>query len=175
MTSTQKNALDLFRTDEKKYGEKFHDHLLEQYKLYVEMTDRVSARRALANTFFLTANTALLSFLAAGGASGYLGSTVLNTAILAVVTSGLVIFSISWWFILTSYDQLNAGKFKVIHELERSLPVALFDVEWEVLGRGSEPKKYRPLTHLEKIVPFVFALLYVMLLIVRVLFSCRAF
>lgn len=31
--------------------------LLEQYKLYVEMADRVSARRGSANTFFLTLNT----------------------------------------------------------------------------------------------------------------------
>ena len=33
----------------------------EQYKLYVEMADRVSARRSLANTFFLTLNTALFT------------------------------------------------------------------------------------------------------------------
>jgi hypothetical protein len=28
--------------------------LREQYKLYVEMADRISARRALTNSFFLT-------------------------------------------------------------------------------------------------------------------------
>jgi hypothetical protein len=38
--------------------------VLEQYKLYVEMADRLSARRALANTFFLTVNTAVLIGLA---------------------------------------------------------------------------------------------------------------
>jgi hypothetical protein len=32
---------------------------LELYKLAVEMADRISARRALANTFFLTVNTGL--------------------------------------------------------------------------------------------------------------------
>lgn len=35
----------------KSYGEKFHEHLLEQYKIYVEMMDRVSARRLQNNTF----------------------------------------------------------------------------------------------------------------------------
>ncbi len=34
---------------------------LELYKLAVEMADRVSARRATANAFFLTVNTALLA------------------------------------------------------------------------------------------------------------------
>ncbi|MEO0973262.1 MAG: hypothetical protein AAFX85_09215, partial [Pseudomonadota bacterium] len=33
--------------------------MLEQYKLYVEMTDRISQRRGAANTFFLTLNTAV--------------------------------------------------------------------------------------------------------------------
>ena len=40
---------------------------LELYKLAVEMADRVSARRALANTFFLTVNTGLAALL--GGKS----------------------------------------------------------------------------------------------------------
>ena len=31
--------------------------VLEQYKLYVEMADRVSARRGVTNTFFLTLNS----------------------------------------------------------------------------------------------------------------------
>ena len=36
------------------YGDKYSDHLLEQYKLYVEMTDRVSQRRERSNQFFIT-------------------------------------------------------------------------------------------------------------------------
>ena len=39
---------------------------LELYKLAVEMADRVSARRAAANAFFLTVNTALLAFVSSG-------------------------------------------------------------------------------------------------------------
>jgi len=38
--------------------------VMDQYKLYVEMADRVSARRSLANTFFLTLNTAICSYSA---------------------------------------------------------------------------------------------------------------
>jgi hypothetical protein len=139
------------------------------------MADRVSARRALANTFFLTTNTALLSVVAVYGKSGFLGYTFLNTVVLLAVTSGLVIFSASWWLVLTSYDQLNTGKFRVIHELESRLPAALYDAEWEVLGRGSDPKKYRPLTRVEKTVPLAFILLYVVLLLARVLLSCRGY
>jgi len=34
--------------------EKYHSHLIEQYKLYVEMVDRLSARRVLVNNSFIT-------------------------------------------------------------------------------------------------------------------------
>jgi hypothetical protein len=33
-------------------SDKFRDYILEQYKSYVEMADRISQRRALANSFF---------------------------------------------------------------------------------------------------------------------------
>lgn len=45
------------------YGS-YERHLLEQYRLYVEMADRIAARRHTANTFFLTSNTAFVSFIA---------------------------------------------------------------------------------------------------------------
>jgi len=37
--------------------------LIEQYKLYVELMDKVSERRHQANSFFLTVNTILVTAL----------------------------------------------------------------------------------------------------------------
>ena len=47
------------------YGsnEKYQAHLLDQYKLYVEMADRISARRQTANSYFLTVNTGLVGLI----------------------------------------------------------------------------------------------------------------
>ena len=42
-------------------NEKYLDALLQQYVTYVEMADNISARRGLANTFFLTLNTAVIT------------------------------------------------------------------------------------------------------------------
>ncbi len=39
--------------------------LLEQYKLYVEMADRISARRGLTNSYFLTLNTGIVALVGA--------------------------------------------------------------------------------------------------------------
>lgn len=43
--------------------EKHSDHLLEQYKLYVEMTDRVSQRREQSNRFYVTLVAAIVALL----------------------------------------------------------------------------------------------------------------
>ena len=41
----------------------YQSAIMEQYRLYVEMADRVSQRRALANSFFLTLNTAIFALI----------------------------------------------------------------------------------------------------------------
>jgi hypothetical protein len=132
--------------------------VLEQYKLYVEMADRVSSRRALANTFFLTVNT--LVFTGIGflwkdppQASAWLGVFPL----LVLVAQCLV-----WFWTIRSYRQLNAGKWAVVGAMERRLPASPWcSAEWVALGEGKDPSRYWSLTHVEQWIPFLFALAYV--------------
>jgi hypothetical protein len=37
----------LYKTPASKYGAEYQNHLLEQYKLYVQMADKISERRAV--------------------------------------------------------------------------------------------------------------------------------
>ena len=75
-----------------------------------------------------------------------------------------------WYRLVKSYHDINSGKFKVIHEIEKRLPLAPYDAEWEMLGRGKNPKLYRPFTHIETGVPWVFFTLHLFVLI-RVLLN----
>ena len=43
------------------YGESFKADLLEQYKLYVQSAENVSARRVASNRYLLTINAALVA------------------------------------------------------------------------------------------------------------------
>ncbi len=52
--------MNLIRQSKENYGGEFNQHLFEQYKLYVKMADRISARRMLANSFFVGVHTALI-------------------------------------------------------------------------------------------------------------------
>ncbi len=145
-------------TSKDEYGSSYQDHLLDQYKLYVEMADKISERRANANSFFLTVITALISIVGIVSGFGTQAISVFSFWITTVSIVGLIL-CYSWYRILESYRQLNSGKFKVIHEIEKKLPLALYHGEWIMLGQGNNSQLYRPLTHVEKWVPIMFALL----------------
>ncbi len=155
----------LFKTKSESYGSKYKDDLFEQYKLYVEMADRVSERRSTANNFFLAANTLLISVFGAVVGEGALSDDSTGMWFPLFALSGLA-FSIAWFYIVASYRQLNSGKFKVIHEIEKNLPLALYKAEWIALGEGRDPKLYRPLTHIEKYAPLTFGLIYFIILLI---------
>jgi hypothetical protein len=141
------------------YGPEYEKHLFEQYKLYVEMADRISARRMLANSFFVGVHTALITAFTVLLKEGILQKSIVGYAPFVAV----LLLCFVWWRIVISYRQLNSGKFEVVHALEGRLPVAPYDAEWVALGSGKNPKLYRPLTHVEKWVPLCFALLYLLL------------
>lgn len=148
---------------EREYGEAFKQHLLEQYKLYVEMADRISTRRVQTNMFYISLLSGLLALL-----SIVLGRNLFSDfqtiTFMAVAILGLALCAL-WNVNIRSYRQLNSAKFKVIQEMEQHLPFPCYDKEWEILGEGKESKAYLQLTRVEQYVPFVLAVPYLLLLI----------
>src|SRR3712207_3304242 len=125
---------------------------LELYKLAVEMADRVSARRATANAFFLTVNTALLAFVSSG----------LDDMLWVVALAGIAL-SGTWWVLLKSYRDLNSAKFDVITEMEKNLEAQIFDDEWTRLKEKRQEGwrgRYAEFGAVERFVPLIFAMLY---------------
>ena len=153
----------LFRHQSADAGEE--SLLFEQYKLYVEMMDKVSERRHQANSFFLTVNTvlimALTSFISLSDKPTIQYSWMIFASIAGIV------FCISWRRLIHSYRQLNRGKFKVIHLLETRLPARLFDAEWDALRHG-DGTAYKPFSQIEMQIPTVFIFLYAALSVVLV-------
>lgn len=149
--------IPLIHVSKGKYGARYNDHLLDTYRIYVEMADRISSRRESTNSFFLTVNTAILGLLGFLAQAAALPSE--RTALVPVALAGIVL-AFLWRRILKSYRELNSAKYKVIHALEAELPARPYDTEWEALGRGKDPARYIPLTHVEGRVPLIFAALH---------------
>lgn len=144
---------------------------IEIYKLAVEMADRVSARRLTANGFFLSINTVLTTLLG----FIYKDAVTDRRSFMILITSTGVIMSLTWFFAIRSYKQLNKAKFSVINEIEKDLPYAYFTREWEMLKSQTESDnevkplrekwvrfrdRYTELTNVERAVPFIFIVLY---------------
>ena len=139
-------------------------HIIEQYKLYVEMADRVSQRRMNANTFFISVTTLLFTITSFIGDRTTFGNLVFG------ILGCILCFA--WYFTLKSYRQLNSGKFEVIHEMEKLLPLSCYAYEWDILDKGENPSKYWPISHIEKIVPAIFFVAYLIHIIYHLILSC---
>jgi hypothetical protein len=152
----------LFR-DTKEYGDKYVEHLLEQYKLYIASAEKISDRRQTTNSFFLGLNTAVLGMLGwINSRPGTGGSFVFLAASVAAI-----VICIFWFEMMRSYRNLNTAKFQVIHAIERRLPLSMYDVEWDIVQRGVVRKKYWPFSHIEMKVPGVFILIYAAIIVVE--------
>lgn len=137
----------------------YQEHLFEQYKIFVEMADQVSTRRNLANTFFLTLHTLIISAVAF---SYEKGPRITNRWLNMFPLIAVLVLCYTWWSLMKSYRQLNKVKYKVIGEYERRLPSSPYwSAEWKALGEGKDPKLYKQLTDIENWVPLIFAVLYI--------------
>lgn len=143
------------------------DGILELYKMMVTSSENLVSRRQGLNTYFLTVNAAVVS--AAGFVLGaHLDNSTRSIGIGALTLAGAVL-SGAWWALLRSFGQLNTGKFAVINEIEKHLPVAIYSAEWVALGEGKDPKKYKSFTDREIWVPRLFIAIYSIAFVVQII------
>ena len=132
--------------------------LFEIYKLHAELADRVSQRREGANRLYVSLLVGLMVFLGALLRFG-VGCVPVGVILFAAGTIGSLL-SVSWYIVIRSYRQLNSGKFKALHELEKELAYPFFKREWDLLAEGKERSRYWKLTNVEVGLPCIFFLLF---------------
>ncbi|MBX2866915.1 hypothetical protein KTR10_03100 [Candidatus Kaiserbacteria bacterium] len=146
--------------DEEAYGEHCKAHLLRQYELYVDEVDKLNDRRQKTNDFFLAINTAIIAFL---GIMIRFGDENFTTYLVLTSLAGVAI-CVLWYSLIRNYSIVSGARFQILHLIEEKLPIQLFKKEWELLTSGVQGKQYMPITHIERNVPWVFIILYILLL-----------
>jgi hypothetical protein len=128
------------------------NHLLEQYKIYIEMADRISSRRLQTNGFFITLFSGLLAVIA----FIFNKDTSLVPSLQVLLLWGVAFFglflSLIWMKALESYKILNSGKFKVINAIETLLPCPGYSEEWKIVKQQG----YERATRIENWLAWVF-------------------
>lgn len=132
--------------------------LLIQYKLYVQMADKISQRREGANRFYVTLITSpgLILLIA----TQITPNTPLPTLMTTFVGGIGIILSAAWFYSIQSYKEINEAKFNVILDIEKKLSHKGFKKEWKYL----QCKKHSDLTKTEKIIPWLAGFGYALLI-----------
>jgi hypothetical protein len=129
--------------------DKYFAHLMEQYKLYVEMLDRISARRLLANNSFVTlVGAAAIAYAAAP--QHFRGGVVFFQL---GISAACIMLAILWRQTIMYYSDLSDAKFKVVHEIEELLPAQPYKMEYAYFVQ--ERRKKRGLYRIEMYLPIV--------------------
>ena len=124
----------------------------ELYKLYLTTAERVSDRRAAANVWMLSVNSAIVAFQALVGG---------NPAWAWAMPVAGVLVCIAWANLLASYRQLNTAKFQVLHEIEVDFAIPMFqreEMHYRATGRW-------PLSSIELLIPLAFIALYLIVIV----------
>lgn len=153
---------------QQEYGSEYKAHLLEQYKLYVEMMDKVTERRGQTNAFYISLLSALLalsSLLVNKDNAFFSGDKTIFLFALSVLG---ISFCYVWYININSYKQLNKLKFKVINDVEPLLPYPFYAKEWHFL-ETDPTNKYRRLSKVEKIIPLIMSIPYCSLLVYSII------
>ena len=139
--------------------DKSEETLLTQWQTCVEMANTVSQRRDAMNNLFVTLNLAIVAA----------ASFIWDAKTIMLLVSGIIV-CVVWIFFIRNFRELNRAKFEVINKLEQSLPVSAFSDEWQSLKKS---KKYIEGTKLEKVLPYAFCVLYVVIFILITLQRCN--
>lgn len=144
------------------YGENYSQHYFDQYNIYLAGIESISDRRENANKYFVTLNSGII--VAISFMLQHFDEFFIVPAMVTLLLLGTVI-SIIFYFLINSYKQLNSIKFKVLHKIEKNLPIQMYADEWIALGEGKDAEKYFPFSHIERLIPIIFGAFYLIALV----------
>jgi hypothetical protein len=137
---------------------------LAVFELYLATAERVSGRRAQANAWMLSVNSAVVARYVYPQTDRLAVPGGQKAVWLWAIPAAGAIVCLAWVALLTSYRKMDRAKFAVPREIEAGLPAQPFKREREVYTRD----RRRSLSYVETAIPCCFALLYAAMLIAAV-------
>ncbi len=149
-----------------------YEMIIEQYKVYLQTSEDLVARRQTVSNFYISVNSVIVSIFSAIVA--VVSTVEISNAALIILIAGImasvigVILCRNWSRILESYGKLNSAKMTVISAIEKKLPFNIYDVEWKVQTDRLVSKKYISFTRIERKLPIIFGVIYICILVISI-------
>ncbi len=138
---------------------------IEQYKMMVSSTEKVTESRLKVNNLFFTITSTILSIcLVLGKSFDFSIAAVVGMIVLTILSLAVSYF---WEKLVKSYGKLNAGKFMVIDKIEKQLRTNMFEDEWQIL---TKELKYEPNTTTETKVIVYFRTFIIVLGVIELIY-----
>lgn len=149
----------------KKVFENDRQLLIEQYKIMVSSTEKVTEQRLKVNNLFFTVTSSILSVALVVGKT--LEFSLAGTVAMVILSGMAFLVSFFWEKLINSYGNLNRGKFQVIDNIEKQLRTNMFEYEWKVL---TEEIKYEPNTRTEATVIKRFRFFILLVVVIEIVY-----
>jgi len=146
--------IHLFNEDNIKF-----DNLFEQYKLFSDTSESLVSRRQNVNSFYISANTALITIAAT--AFSLNDNLISQLVITIVLTFPGIMLNRSWLKVMESYSLINSSKMRILGMLEKRLSASLFDAEWEAMSSEFNKSPYISFADRERHLPIIFNWVFV--------------
>jgi hypothetical protein len=147
--------------------EKNQNLLLEQYKIMVNSTEKVTEQRLKVNNLFFTVTSSILSVAIVLGKA--LEFSIVGILGMLIITTLSFLTSFYWEKLIKSYGDLNKGKFIIIDKLEKQLRTNMFEDEWQILLKEI---KYEPNSQTEIKIIKHFRIFIVLVGIFELIYLC---
>jgi hypothetical protein len=112
-----------------------YDIELALFELYLATAEKVSDRRAQANSWMLSVNSAVVALYGYLQADKMAVSAAQKGVWLWAIPAAGAIVCFAWITLLTSYRKLNRAKFTVLTQIEVDLPIRPFTGERKAYRR----------------------------------------
>lgn len=141
---------------------------IEQYKLMVNSTEKVTEQRLKVNNLFFTVTSSILSVAVLIGKA--FNFSIISIWGISVLTLMAFLTTFFWEKLIDSYGKLNKGKFRVIDKIEKDLTTNMFEYEWKIL---TDEIKYKPNTETERIIIKRFRLFILFIILIELIYLLK--
>ncbi|AJC48457.1 hypothetical protein IB642_03235 [Allofrancisella guangzhouensis] len=138
-------------------NEQYNALLIEQYRIYVELTDRTSYRRIVINLFFLVINLLLVGIVALAISNNINVDNPPSPVLVVIPYFASLVFCYAWWKIIRFFRHHIQIKSSIVPSLERRLPSRVWLTEEHI---AEEKGSFKPIRVLEIYMPFIFMGIY---------------